>query len=55
MSRIDIIIRAPELVARLAASGCNLMSIGVESGVPEVLERINKRSASPDYESREHP
>ncbi|HPV14193.1 MAG TPA: radical SAM protein [Candidatus Cloacimonadota bacterium] len=47
MSRIDIIIRAPELVARLAASGCNLMSIGIESGVPEVLERINKKISLP--------
>ena len=43
MSRINFIEQHPELVARLAKCGCIMMSIGVESGVPEVLKSINKK------------
>lgn len=43
MSRVDLICKDPKLIQRLADSGCNMMSIGIESGVPEVLKSINKK------------
>lgn len=43
MSRIDLICRDPKLIARMARCGCRMMSIGVESGVPEVLESLHKK------------
>lgn len=43
MSRIDLICKDPALIARMASCGCRMMSIGVESGVPEVLERLKKK------------
>ncbi len=43
MSRVDLICKDPKLMARLAAAGCKMMSIGIESGVPEVLKSINKK------------
>jgi len=47
MSRINFIERSPELVERLGKCGCTMMSIGIESGVPEVLESINKKLSIP--------
>ena len=47
MSRINFIEQSPELVERLGKCGCTMMSIGIESGVPEVLERINKKLSIP--------
>jgi anaerobic magnesium-protoporphyrin IX monomethyl ester cyclase len=43
MSRVDLICRDPLLIARMARCGCRMMSIGVESGVPEVLESLHKK------------
>ena len=43
MSRVDTICRNPELFAYMARTGCNLVSIGIESGIPEVLERMHKK------------
>lgn len=43
MSRVDTICQHPELMARMAKDGCALMSIGIESGIPEVLERMHKK------------
>ena len=43
MTRIDMIIKRPDLVARLADCGCTLMGFGIESGVPEVLESLKKK------------
>lgn len=43
MSRVDTICNNPELMARMAKDGCSLMSIGIESGIPEVLERMHKK------------
>jgi len=43
MSRVDTICRAPELVALMAKAGCRLISIGVESGIPEIIERMHKK------------
>lgn len=43
MSRVDTICKNPDLFARMADTGCSLVSIGIESGIPEVLEKMNKR------------
>ncbi len=43
MSRVDTICREPDLIARMARCGCSLVSIGIESGIPEVLERMHKK------------
>ncbi len=43
MSRVDTICNNPALIARMAEVGCSLMSIGIESGIPEVLERMHKK------------
>ena len=43
MSRVDTICNNPALIARMAKVGCSLMSIGIESGIPEVLERMHKK------------
>lgn len=43
MSRVDTICRNPELFAYMARTGCTLVSIGIESGIPEVLERMHKK------------
>lgn len=43
MSRVDIIIKDPALIKRMAQCGCRMLSIGIESGVPEVLESIHKK------------
>jgi len=43
MSRVDVIYKHPELFARMAACGCSLITIGLESGVPEVLEKMHKQ------------
>lgn len=43
MSRVDTICRNPELFAFMARTGCTLVSIGIESGIPEVLERMHKK------------
>jgi len=43
MSRVDTICRDPGLVALMAKAGCNLMSIGIESGIPEIIERMHKK------------
>jgi radical SAM superfamily enzyme YgiQ (UPF0313 family) len=43
MSRVDTICNNPALMARMAKVGCSLMSIGIESGIPEVLERMHKK------------
>jgi len=43
MSRVDTICNNPQLIQRMAQSGCKLLSIGIESGIPEVLEKLQKR------------
>lgn len=43
MSRVDLICRDPKLISRMARCGCRMLSIGIESGVPEVLESIHKK------------
>ncbi|MCB5234998.1 MAG: B12-binding domain-containing radical SAM protein [Candidatus Cloacimonetes bacterium] len=43
MSRVDTICKNPELFARMAKTGCSLVSIGIESGIPEVLEKMHKK------------
>ena len=43
MSRVDTICTNPLLFARMAKTGCSLVSIGIESGIPEVLERMHKK------------
>ncbi len=43
MSRVDTICNNPQLFARMAKTGCSLVSIGIESGIPEVLERMHKK------------
>ena len=43
MSRVDTICNNPALFARMAKIGCSLISIGIESGIPEVLERMHKK------------
>lgn len=43
MTRVDVIYRQPELFARMARCGCSLVSIGIESGIPEVLEKMHKK------------
>jgi radical SAM superfamily enzyme YgiQ (UPF0313 family) len=43
MSRVDTICNNPLLFARMAKTGCSLVSIGIESGIPEVLERMHKK------------
>lgn len=43
MSRVDTICRDPELMALMVQSGCKLLSIGIESGIPEVLEKMHKK------------
>lgn len=43
MSRVDSIVRHPELLALMSKAGCSLCSIGIESGIPEVLERMHKK------------
>lgn len=43
MSRVDTICKNPELFKRMADTGCALVSIGIESGIPEVLEKMHKR------------
>ncbi len=43
MSRVDTICRDPGLVALMAKAGCRLMSIGIESGIPEIIERMHKK------------
>jgi anaerobic magnesium-protoporphyrin IX monomethyl ester cyclase len=51
MSRVDTIVRDPELVARMARCGCSLVSIGIESGIPEVLERMHKKIDIPQIKT----
>lgn len=42
--RVDTINRmSPEFIDRLEASGCRELSVGVESGNPEILKMIDKR------------
>ena len=43
MSRVDTICRNPQMFARMVKTGCRLVSIGIESGIPEVLERMHKK------------
>lgn len=43
MSRVDTICKDPDLITMMAASGCKLISIGIESGIPEVLEKMHKK------------
>lgn len=43
MSRVDTIVKNPKLFERMAKTGCSLVSIGIESGIPEVLERMHKK------------
>ncbi|HNX36863.1 MAG TPA: radical SAM protein [Candidatus Cloacimonadota bacterium] len=43
MSRVDSIVRDPELMGLMSKAGCSLVSIGIESGIPEVLERMHKK------------
>lgn len=43
MSRVDTIVKHPDLIKRMAETGCRLISIGIESGIPEVLERMHKK------------
>ncbi len=43
MSRIDTIVKDPELIALMAKCGCRLLAIGIESGIPEVLEKMHKK------------
>lgn len=43
MTRVDTICKHPDLIAKMSASGCSLVSIGIESGIPEVLERMHKK------------
>lgn len=47
MSRLDVICREPQLFARMARCGCSLVSIGLESGIPEVLKRMRKQIGIP--------
>jgi anaerobic magnesium-protoporphyrin IX monomethyl ester cyclase len=41
-SRVDTV--DPEMLARMAETGCTVMSYGVESGVQEILDNINKKT-----------
>jgi radical SAM superfamily enzyme YgiQ (UPF0313 family) len=43
MSRVSIIAKEPRLIALMARAGCSLLSIGLESGIPEVIENLNKK------------
>lgn len=43
MSRVDTICNNPDLMARMSRIGCALLSIGIESGIPEVLQRMHKK------------
>ncbi|MDD4099915.1 MAG: radical SAM protein [Candidatus Cloacimonetes bacterium] len=43
MSRVDTIVKHPDLLRRMAETGCSLVCIGIESGIPEVLERMHKK------------
>jgi anaerobic magnesium-protoporphyrin IX monomethyl ester cyclase len=40
---VDSIVKDPKLFARMAQAGCSLVSIGIESGIPEVLKRMHKK------------
>ena len=43
MSRVDSIVNNPEMIANMADTGCKLFSIGIESGIEEVLKRMHKK------------
>jgi anaerobic magnesium-protoporphyrin IX monomethyl ester cyclase len=43
MSRVDSIVNHPEMIANMADTGCRLLSIGIESGIEEVLKRMHKK------------
>ncbi|MDZ4122536.1 MAG: radical SAM protein, partial [Candidatus Cloacimonadaceae bacterium] len=43
MSRIDTIVNDPDLIKLMAKCGCKLLAIGIESGIPEVLEKMHKK------------
>lgn len=43
MSRVDSIVNNPEMIANMADTGCRLLSIGIESGIEEVLKRMHKK------------
>ncbi len=43
MSRVDTICRDPQLIELMARCGCKLLAIGIESGIPEVLEKMHKK------------
>jgi anaerobic magnesium-protoporphyrin IX monomethyl ester cyclase len=43
MSRVDSIVKNPQMIANMADTGCRLVSIGIESGIEEVLKRMNKK------------
>ncbi|MDD2332262.1 MAG: radical SAM protein [Candidatus Cloacimonetes bacterium] len=43
MSRVDTICNSPRLMGLMAAAGCKLLAIGIESGIPEVLEGMHKK------------
>ena len=43
MSRVDTICKYPDLIRLMAAAGCKLLAIGIESGIPEVLKRMHKK------------
>jgi anaerobic magnesium-protoporphyrin IX monomethyl ester cyclase len=43
LGRVDSVSRDPEMVDVMADTGCNFMSLGVESGAQEILETYKKR------------
>ncbi len=47
LSRLEVIHRQPRLVARMARCGCAMISIGLESGIPEVLKNMHKQITIP--------
>jgi anaerobic magnesium-protoporphyrin IX monomethyl ester cyclase len=42
-ARVDMVAERPELVQKMARAGCASMTIGIESGVAEILNSYNKR------------
>jgi len=43
MSRIDAVIKDPDLIYLMAKAGCGQISMGIESGIQEILENYHKK------------
>lgn len=50
LSRVDSIVRHPEMVAKMAAAGSNTVYLGIESDNAETLNSLGKRSSTHEVE-----